>query len=57
MSTNQKPNTRRGEVSLLFAIVMGVVLGVFIKNIRIGLIIGIVLGVVILLLGWFRSSK
>lgn len=39
-----KPNRQRGYISFAFVMILGLILGVFIKNVRIGLIIGLVLG-------------
>ena len=52
-----KPDTRRGEVAMLFAIVLGLLLGIFIRRIKVGLIIGIVLGLLIVLGGVLRASR
>ena len=57
MSTQQKPDTKRGEVAFIFAIVLGLVLGIFIRRIKIGLMIGIALGLVIVFLGMLRSAN
>lgn len=55
--TDKKPDARRGEMAFLFAIVLGVLLGVFIKRIRVGLMIGIALGLLIVFTGLLRSSR
>lgn len=57
MAEQQKPNVRRGEMAFIFAIVLGLVLGILIKRIRIGIIIGLVLGSGIVLMGWARVNK
>ena len=57
MSTQKKPDIRRGEVAFFFAIILGLLLGIFIKRIRVGLLIGAGLGIVIVLLGASRSSR
>jgi hypothetical protein len=57
MSKERKPDIRRGEMAFIFAIVLGLLVGIFIKRIRIGLIIGVALGLVIVLLGLSRSSR
>ena len=56
MATNKKPDIRRGEMSFIFAIVLGLALGLAIKKIRIGILIGLVLGIVIVFTGWLRSA-
>ena len=53
----QKPDARRGEMAFLVAIVLGVLLGVFIKRIRVGLMIGIALGLLIVFTGLLRSTR
>jgi hypothetical protein len=51
-----KPDTNRGEVAFLFAILLGLALGIFIKRIRIGLLIGIALGLLIVFSGRLRTK-
>lgn len=48
---------RRGEMSFIFAIVLGLLVGLFIKRVRVGLLIGIALGLFIVVTGWLRSTK
>ena len=55
--TEKKPDARRGEMAFLVAIVLGVLLGVFIKRIRVGLMIGIALGLLIVFTGLLRSTR
>ncbi len=57
MSTERKPSIRRSEMAFLFAIVLGLLLGIFIKKIRIGLLIGLILGGLIVFTGWLRVKK
>jgi hypothetical protein len=57
MSTEKKPNLRRGEMAFIFAIVLGLLLGLFIKRVRVGLLLGVGLGLVIVFLGASRSSR
>jgi F0F1-type ATP synthase assembly protein I len=57
MSTERKPDVKRGEMSFIFAIIIGLAVGLFIKRVRIGLLIGLVLGLVIVFLGALRSSR
>lgn len=57
MAEPGKNPVARAEMAFIFAIVIGLLLGIFIKKIRVGLIIGIVLGVVILMTGWLRASR
>ena len=56
MSTARKPDARRGEVSFIFAIILGLALGLLIKRVKVGLLIGVVLGLIIVFLG-ARSSR
>jgi len=57
MAEQKKPDTKRGEVAFIFAIILGLALGIMIKKIRIGILIGLVLGIIILLTGWLRSTR
>lgn len=57
MAAEKKPDTRRGEMAFIFAIVLGLLLGFFIKRIRIGLMIGLVLGLLIVFTGLLRSTR
>lgn len=40
----RKPDRKRGYISFAFVMILGLVLGIFLKNVRIGLVIGLVLG-------------
>jgi hypothetical protein len=40
----RKPDQTRGFISFAFVIILGFVLGMFIRNVRIGLILGLALG-------------
>jgi hypothetical protein len=40
----RKPDQKRGFISFAFVIILGFILGMFIRNVRIGLIIGLALG-------------
>lgn len=57
MASSQKPDIRRAEMSFIFAIIMGLALGVMIKKIRLGILIGLVLGIVVVLTGWLRMTR
>jgi len=57
MATNRQPSIRRGEMAFVFAIILGLVLGILIKKIRIGILIGMVLGGMIILTGWLRTTR
>ena len=52
-----KPDVRRGEVAFIFAIVLGLLLGIMIKKIRLGLLIGVIMGLVIVFTGWLRTKR
>lgn len=57
MSTERKPGIRRSEMAFLFAIVLGLLLGIFIKKIRLGILLGLILGGIIVFTGWLRVKK
>ena len=57
MENNRKPNIRRGELAFIFAIVLGLLLGIMIKKIRIGLMVGVALGLIIVFTGWLRTNR
>lgn len=40
----RKPDTKRGYISFTFVIILGLVIGIFLKRVQLGLIIGLVLG-------------
>jgi hypothetical protein len=40
----QKPDQTRGFISFAFVIILGFIIGIFLRNVRIGLLIGLVLG-------------
>jgi hypothetical protein len=41
---NRKPDKKRATIGFFFAIVMGLVIGIFIKRVHLGLLIGLVIG-------------
>jgi len=57
MGETKKPNIRRGEMAFIFAIILGLVLGILIKRVRLGIILGLILGAAIVFLGWLRVNK
>jgi hypothetical protein len=57
MSDTRKPNVKRGEMAFIFAIILGLAIGIFFKRVRIGLLIGLVLGVLIVFTGLLRSTR
>jgi hypothetical protein len=57
MADQRKPDVRRGEMAFIFAIILGLALGILIKRIRVGIMIGIVLGFLIILTGWLRTTR
>ena len=57
MNTTRKPDTKRGETAFIFAILIGLALGIAIKKVRIGILIGLILGTIIVLTGWLRTTR
>ncbi len=57
MAEVRKPDAKRGEMAFIFAIVLGLALGIMIKKIRVGILIGLVLGILVVLTGWLRSTR
>ena len=55
--SEKQPSIRRAEMAFIFAIELGLVIGILIKRIRIGIMIGIVLGFLIILTGWLRTTR
>lgn len=43
MPEEKKTGLRKGEVAYIFAIILGLVIGILIKRIRVGIMIGLVL--------------
>ena len=40
----RKPNSNRGYITFVFIILLGYIIGIFIKKVPLGLLIGLVLG-------------
>lgn len=57
MKEERRPDTRRGDMAFIFAIILGLALGIMIKKIRVGLLAGLALGIFIVFTGWLRSNK
>lgn len=57
MRTEKKPSARRGDMAFIFAILLGLAVGIFVKKVRFGLLLGLILGSMIVLTGWLRSSR
>lgn len=57
MTKQNKPGIRRGEMAFLFAIVLGLLLGLAIKRVRIGILLGLIIGGAIVFLGWTRANN
>jgi len=57
MAEQKKPSLRRGEVAIIFAVVLGLVLGILIKRVKLGIILGLIIGGAIVFLGWTRANK
>jgi hypothetical protein len=54
---DKKSQSRRAEVTMLFAVVLGLILGTLIKKVRLGILLGLIIGGAIVFLGWIRSQK
>ena len=57
MAEEKKPSLRRGEAAIIFAIILGLVLGILIKRVKVGIILGLIIGGTIVFLGWTRANK
>lgn len=57
MSTEKQTGLRKGEVAYIFAIVLGLVIGILIRRIRIGIMISVVLTALIGLATLFRFTS
>jgi len=53
----RKPSVRRGEMGFIFAIIVGLILGILIKRVRLGILLGLIIGIVIVFLGWTRANR
>ena len=41
---NKKPDSNRGYIAFVFVILLGYIIGIFLKKVTLGLIIGLMLG-------------
>jgi len=41
MNETKKPSVRRGEMAFIFAIILGLLLGILIKKVRLGILLGL----------------
>jgi hypothetical protein len=57
MAVQKKPSIRRGEMAFIFAIILGLAVGILIKRVRLGIVLGLILGATIVLLGYLRSTR
>ncbi len=57
MATQRKPDAKRGDMAFIFAIILGLAVGLLIKRIRIGILLGLIIGGIIVALGWMRSTR
>ena len=57
MASENKGGVRRSEMAFIFAIMLGLALGIMIKKIRIGILIGLIMGIIIVVTGWLRSTR
>ena len=54
---NKQPSIRRSEMAFIFAIILGLVLGILVKKVRIGLLVGVIVGSMIVFTGWLRATR
>lgn len=54
---DKKSQARRAEATMLFAVVLGLILGTLIKKVRLGILLGLIIGGAIVFLGWIRTQK
>jgi hypothetical protein len=57
MAQERKPDTKRGEVAFIFAIVIGLALGMMVKRIKVGILIGMGLWALIIFTGALRTTR
>lgn len=57
MAAEKKPDVKRGEMAFIFAIIIGLALGILIKRVKVGILVGMVLGFLIILTGWLRTTR
>lgn len=41
---NKKPDEKRGSIAFIFVVVLGLLIGIFIKRVQVGLVIGLAFG-------------
>ena len=54
---DKKTQARRTEIAFFFVMILALILGKFIRNIKLGIILGLIIGGGIIFLGWLRSQK
>lgn len=54
---DKKSQRSRAEAAMIFAVVLGLILGVLIKRVRLGILLGLIIGGAIVFLGWIRTQK
>ena len=57
MSKERKPDTRRGDMAFILAIIIGLAVGLLIKKVRLGILLGLIIGGAIVATGWLRSTR
>jgi divalent metal cation (Fe/Co/Zn/Cd) transporter len=57
MSTERKPDAKRGDMAFILAIILGLAVGLLIKRVRLGILLGLIIGGSIVALGWLRSNR
>ena len=54
---NKKSKAGRTDTALIFAIIIGLAIGILTKRIRLGIILGLFIGGAIVFLSWLRTQK
>ncbi len=54
---NKKSQAGRMEVSVMVAIVLGLIIGILIKKVRLGIILGLLIGGAIVFLSWLKTQR
>ena len=57
MSKEKVPDKKRGDMAFIFAIILGLIVGILIKKVRLGILLGLIIGGSIVALGWLRSTR
>jgi divalent metal cation (Fe/Co/Zn/Cd) transporter len=57
MAIEKKPDSKRGDMAFILAIIIGLAVGLLIKRVRLGILLGLIIGGSIVALGWLRSTR